>query len=121
MSEYVQDVDINIKAFVDNDFEIDDDGRCYIVNLIYIEEEDPVEARVDLDGVIENLIEHNNDLHGYQDLFSVAHELSRQAERLREVAGRFEDGGLGESHLQYVSSLYADGVFSSRLEDPEDL
>ena len=121
MSDYIQDVELNIKAFVDNDFEIDDDGWCYIVNLIYVEEEDPVEARVDLDGVIENLIEHNNDLNGYQDLFSVAHELSRQAERLREVAGRFEDGGLGESHLQYVSSLYADGVFSGIVEDPEDL
>ena len=40
MSDYIQDVELNIKAFVDNDFEIDDDGRCYIVNLIYVEEEE---------------------------------------------------------------------------------
>ena len=91
MSDYLQDVELTVNAFVDNDFEMDDDGKCYIVNLIYVDEEDPVEARVDLDGVVENLIEHNNDLQGYQDLFSIAHEFARQAERLRDVASRFED------------------------------
>lgn len=92
MSDYVQDLDLVVKAFVDNDIEIDDNGRCYIVNLVYLnEEDDPSEARVDLEGVIENLIEYHNDLQGYQSLYAVAHELARHAERLRDVAGRVED------------------------------
>ena len=88
----MQDVDLVVRAFVDNDIEIDDNGRCYIVNLIYTNDEDePYEAKVDLDGVIENLIEYYNDLQGYQGLYAIAHEFSRQAERLRDVAGRVED------------------------------
>jgi len=92
MSDYVQDIDLVVRAFVDNDIEIDDNGRCYIVSLIYTNDEDePIEARVDLDGVIENLIEYYSDLHGYQTLYTIAHELSRQAERLRDCASRFEN------------------------------
>ena len=88
----MQDIDLVVRAFVDNDIEIDDNGRCYIVSLIYTNDEDePIEARVDLDGVIENLIEYYSDLHGYQTLYTIAHELSRQAERLRDCASRFEN------------------------------
>lgn len=88
----MQDLDLVVRAFVDNDFDIDDNGRCYIVNLIYTNDEDePYEAKVDLDGVIENLVEYYNDLHGYQTLYSLAHEFARHAERLRDIASRFED------------------------------
>lgn len=88
----MQDIDLVIRAFVDNDFEIDDNGRCYIVNLVYTNDEDePYEARVDLEGVIDSVIEYGNDLQGYQALYSLAHEFSRHAERLRDVAAAFED------------------------------
>ena len=92
MSEYMQDIDLVVKAFVDNDIEIDDNGRCSIVSLVYTSEEDePVEARVDFDGVIENLVEYYSDLRGYQTLYTIAHELSRHAEHLRDCALRFEN------------------------------
>lgn len=88
----MQDIDLVVKAFVDNDIEVDEDGRCYIVNLVYTsEEDDPCEARVELDGVIENLVTYYSDLQGYQTLYVIAHELSRHADRLRDCASRFED------------------------------
>ena len=123
MSDYTQDLELVVKTFVDNDFEIDDNGRCYIVNIIFTTDEDePQEARVDLDGVVENLIECHNDLQGYQDLFSIAHEFSRQAERLREVAGRFEDRCAdrpGQRHTVLVSDI--DGVVTNWGPDTDEL
>ena len=92
MSDYMQDIDLVVRAFVDNGIEIDDTGRCYIVNFIHTnDDEEPVEAKVDFDRVIENLIEYYNGLQGYQTLYAIAHELSRQAERLRDCASRYEN------------------------------
>lgn len=92
MSDYKQDVDLSIRAFIDNDFEIDKHGRCSIVTLIFLEDdEEPVEAQVELEGVVDGLLEFYNDPHSYQKLYALAHEFSRQAERLREVAVRIED------------------------------
>lgn len=92
MSDYMQDIDLVVRAFVDNDFEIDPDGRCYIVNLIYTNDDDePYEARVDLEGVIDSLIDGRDNLQGYQTLYAIAHELSRHAQRLRDIAGAVED------------------------------
>lgn len=88
----MQDIDLVVRAYVDNDFEIDDNGRCYVLSLIYAgDEEEPYETRVDLDGVIQNLAEYYNDLQGYQTLYALAHEFARHAERLRDVASRFEE------------------------------
>jgi hypothetical protein len=92
MSDYMQDIDLVVKAFIDNDIEIDEDGRCFIVTFVYTSEEDePVEARIDFDGVIESLVEYYSDLQGYQKLYVIAHELSRHADRLRDCASRFEN------------------------------
>ena len=88
----MQDIDLVVRAFIDNDIEVDADGRCYIVSFVYThEDDDPHEARVDLDGVIENLVEYYSDLQGYQKLYVIAHELSRHADRLRDCASRFEN------------------------------
>lgn len=95
MSDYGQDIDLVVRAYVDNDFEIDDEGRCYVVSLIYTNDEDePYEASVDLEGVIDSLVDYYGDLAGYQKLYALAHEFSRLAERLRDVAGRVEDSDL---------------------------
>lgn len=92
VSNYKQDVDLTVRAFVDNDFEIDKHGRCSIVTLIYLEDdEEPVEAQVELEGVVDGILEFYDDPNSYQKLYSLAHEFSRQAERLREVAIRIED------------------------------
>ena len=122
MSTY-QDIELNIKTFIDADFEIDDNGNCYVVSLIYTtDEDDPVESKVELEAVVDSLIEHLDDVGGYQDLFSIAHEFSRQAERLREVAGRFEDRCAdrpGQRHTVSVSDI--DGVVTNWGPDTDEL
>ncbi len=83
----MQDIDLVFRAFVDNDIEVDDNGRCFIVNLVYTnDEDDPYEAKVDFDGVIEGLIEYYNNLQGYRSLFTITKELSLKDERLCECA-----------------------------------
>ncbi len=92
MSDAAQELDIIVKATVDNDIEVDDDGKCFIVSLVYLDEPDePQEIRVSFDSVVDSLQEFYKNLDGYQKLYSIAHELSRQAERLRDTASCFED------------------------------
>lgn len=123
MSDYTQDLELVFNTIVDNTFEIDDNGRCYIVTAIFtMDEDDPHQVYVYLDGVIDGLIECRNDVNGYQDLFSIAHELSRQAERLREVAGRFEDRWVdrpGQHHTVVLSDL--DGASTNWGPDTDEL
>lgn len=112
MSTY-QDIELNIKTFIDADFEIDDNGNCYVVSLVYTtDEDDPVESKVELEAVVDSLIDHLDDVGGYQDLFSIAHEFSRQAERLRDAASRYEDIRDGIEPQKHTISLFG-------VDDPD--
>lgn len=88
-------VSIEIPITVENDLEVDSEGQFFILTFIFPQdEEDSVEARVLFDDIIESLIEFHADepgASGYGQLYLIANELSRYAERLREVAGRMED------------------------------
>jgi hypothetical protein len=92
MSEYGQDIVLGVPIHVDVDFEIDADGECSVVAIIYNDDdEDPVEVFVNFEGVVESLIEYHGDVTGYQKLYCLAHEFSRMAARLREKAVLIED------------------------------
>ena len=92
MSDYKQDVELGFKAYVDNDFEIDENGHCSIVTMIYLgDEDDATEVHAELEAVVDGLLEYLDTIGSYQKLYALAHEFSRQAERLRVVAGRIED------------------------------
>ena len=92
MSEYGSDITLELPIHVDHDFDIDADGICNIVTFIYVgDEDDATESRVDLEGVSDEISEFYGDINGYQKLYSIAHEFTRLAERLRATAGRIED------------------------------
>lgn len=92
MSDYGQDVNLSVPMFVDADFNINRDGVCSIVCLIYSGDEDePYEVHVDLEGVVESCIEFYAEDADYQRLYSLAHEFSRMAEMMREKACLIED------------------------------
>tara|TARA_B110000971_G_C19739426_1_gene376790 strand:- start:136 stop:450 length:315 start_codon:yes stop_codon:yes gene_type:complete len=92
MSEFGSDITLEIPVHVDHDFEVDADGISYIVTFLYIDDdEDAIETRVSLEGVTDDLCEYYGDIDGYQRLYSIAHEFSRVAEKLRSTAGRIED------------------------------
>lgn len=84
--------ELNISIYCTNEFEVDENGNSNIVNVIYVgEDDDPVEIRVDMADVVEEMVEEYGDLDGYQYLYMIAHELSRHAETLREKASYIED------------------------------
>ena len=92
MSECSADLTLEVSANVDFDIEVDDHGVCYLVALIYVDDDDdPQEARVYLSGVTDAVKEFLVDSGDYTQLYVVAHELVRQGEKLREVARNMED------------------------------
>lgn len=101
MSEAQADVELSVPVYVDNDIEVDDNGICRIVSLIYVgeEQDECVEARVDLSAVIDEIIEFYRDSHSYHQMYMVAHELARSAERLRSVAVTIEDSETAVSDM----------------------
>lgn len=95
MSEFEEKLvqaELNISIYCTNEFEVDENGNSNIVNVIYVgEDDDPVEIRVDMADVVEEMVEEYGDLDGYQYLYMIAHELARHAETLREKASYIED------------------------------
>lgn len=85
--------ELNVPIYCTNEFDVDEDGNSYIVNVIYVgdDEDDPTEIRVELEDVIEEMIAEYGDTDGYQFLYMVAHELTRQANALRSKANYIED------------------------------
>jgi hypothetical protein len=91
-------VDIEIPVTVENDLEVDSDGRFYLQTFLFPnDEDDSVESRVLFEDVIENLIEfYRNDMTstGYGQLYQIANEFERHTDKLREVAGYMENRSL---------------------------
>jgi len=85
--------ELNVPIYCTNEFDVDEDGNSYIVNVIYVgdDEDEPTEIRVELEDVIEEMIAEYGDTDGYQFLYMVAHELTRQANALRSKANYIED------------------------------
>tara|TARA_R110000823_G_C15653047_1_gene471188 strand:- start:56 stop:376 length:321 start_codon:yes stop_codon:yes gene_type:complete len=92
MSEYGSDVEHTTSIHINHDIDIDDDGISSIVTFIFIDDsEDPLETRINLEGVTDELCDEFGDLNGYQHLYNIAHEFTRLSEKLRESAMRVED------------------------------
>jgi len=84
--------ELTVPIHLTNEFDVDRDGNSYIVTVIYAgDDEDPSEVRVSLDDVINALADDYSDPEGYQQMYLVAHELSRCSEELRERASYVED------------------------------
>lgn len=94
---------LELPIYIENDFEVDDNGVCSILTVLFVDDdEDAQEFRVNLDRLVEDYIDWNRDngYEGYQQLYSVAHEFARHAARMREVAVQLEDSEL------HVGDLY---------------
>ena len=86
MSEYGSDVEHTTSIHINHDIDIDDDGISSIVTFIFIDDsEDPLETRINLEGVTDELCDEFGDLNGYQHLYNIAHEFTRLSEKLRLI------------------------------------
>ena len=76
---------------VENDFDVDDDGISYILNNVYVAEEEHHEIKVRLDEVTCSFIDLYGDVKNFDQPYIIAHALSRVAEIPREKAINIED------------------------------
>ena len=85
---------LELPLLVENDLEVDNDGRFYVVSYIFPDEsDDSIEIRIEFDQIIDNLIDFYREEQGpasYGQLYLIAHELDRHAHTLRDVAGLME-------------------------------
>ena len=51
MTEFSTEALLQVPIYVENDFDVDDDGISYILNNVYVAEEEPHEIKVRLDEV----------------------------------------------------------------------
>lgn len=88
------DIALPVQCYVENDLEVDDDGVCSLVTLLFIgEDEDPIDVRMPFEAVTELVIDTHREfgVDMYRSLYSIAHELARSAEKMRSVASQMED------------------------------
>lgn len=89
--------EISVPVYVEADLETDDHGVLSVVVLLFPDnDEDAVETRIEFEEIIENLIEFYEEDAGFRQLYAVAHELRRMADRLQDTAARLEG-----SYMQY--------------------
>ena len=92
MSDHGQDVVLQLPVYIDVDLDIDADGICSIVTLLFEnDDDDPRETSIELESVVEAVTEYYAHKAGYQKLYCLAHEFSRMAEIMRENACLIED------------------------------
>lgn len=87
---------IPVPVSVDTDLVIDDDGYFYLSLDVYLNEneDESHEIKIPFSELVDDLLvfyKEEYGVDGYKTLYSVAHELSRQAERLRESAQIMEE------------------------------
>jgi len=91
---------IELPILVENDLEVDNDGRFFVVSYIFpAEDDESVEIRVEFEQIIDNLIDfyrEDQGPSGYNQLYLIAHELDRHAHSLRDIASLMEGRYTGE-------------------------
>jgi hypothetical protein len=84
-----------IPLWVDVDLEVDEDGQLAVVIDLTVDEFDEITIKRPLFEIVEGLLDDSD----YQMLYTVANELVRESERLREKAQRIEDSTANVSDL----------------------
>lgn len=83
--------EITVPLYVEADLETDDHGVLSLVVLLFPEnEEAATETRIEFEEITENLIEFYEEEAGFRQLYAIAHELRRMADRLYDTATRLE-------------------------------
>ncbi len=85
---------LELPLLLENDLEVDNDGRFFVVSYIFPDEsDDSVEIRIEFEQIIDNLIDFYREEQGpagYNQLYLIAHELDRHAHSLRDIASLME-------------------------------
>jgi len=97
---------LEMSLLVENDLEVDNDGRFHVVSHIFLDDsDDSTEIRVEFDHIIDSIIDFasiEKGAAGYGQLYLIAHELDRHSNNLRDVAGLMEDKSVSDE-VEYES------------------
>ena len=114
--ELGDEISITVPIYMETEIECDNEGVCKINTLVYpdkeaSENEDPsAEVTVNFEDLIAGVIEYyqeENNADGRNGMYCIAHELSRQAEILRNKADIMDRG------------VYSDDLFDEEKVEPE--
>ena len=111
--------DLTVPIVTEIDLDINSENILNIIAYIFPRQEDTcAECRIEFEEVIDKLInyyETSEDRDNLNQIYSIAHELFRQAERLRAVASKIE-----ESEENYHPPLYEEDEVNGNSYDMEE-
>lgn len=111
--------ELTVPIVTEVDLDINSENILNIVAYVYPRQEDNgAECRVEFEEIIDKLInyyETQRDRDNLNQIYSIAHELSRQAERLRAVASKIE-----ESEENYHPPLYEEDEVNGNSYELEE-
>lgn len=111
--------ELTVPIVTEVDLDINSENILNIVAYIYPRQEDTgAECRIEFEEIIDKLInyyETQRDRDNLNQIYSVAHELTRQAERLRDVASKIE-----ESEENYHPPLYEEDEINGNSHEMEE-
>jgi hypothetical protein len=94
MTQSSESTTLELPITVENDLEVDNDGRFYLISYLFPDtSEESVGIRILFDDVIDSLLEFYQEEtgpSGYGQLYLIANEFERHTDRLREIAGYME-------------------------------
>tara|TARA_R110001592_G_scaffold7406_1_gene41528 strand:+ start:687 stop:1010 length:324 start_codon:yes stop_codon:yes gene_type:complete len=91
MSDVGEDVLLEVPVFVEYSLEVNDDGILQIKNKIWLDEEAASEISVPFYRIADAVVDSERTEQNFTHLFAIANDLTKEAERIREVAMKIED------------------------------
>ena len=107
MSDFGVSLELEVPVYLEHDLEVDDDGTLYLNSFLYLSDnDDSTEVRIEFQPIVETVIDIARDFgDGYKQLYGIAHEFERHADRMRDVASRMEDSLTNVGDLFEVGDL----------------
>jgi hypothetical protein len=108
--DYGQDLNLEVPLFIDTDLEVDEHGVLNLKLFIYTDEsgDSPQTLNLPFYRMTDYIVESHDEEQDYQQLYSIANELVKESERIREVAERIENSTSAVADLfntAYVSPV----------------
>jgi|TARA_R100000951_G_scaffold36334_2_gene31095 hypothetical protein len=89
--DYGQDLTLEVPIFIDNDLQVDDHGVLNLSCTLYLDLDDgPQTFKVPFYSMTDAIVEFHTEEKDYNQLYAIANELTKESERIREVADQIE-------------------------------
>lgn len=83
--------DAGLPFYIDHDLQVNTSGTLFVQSTIEVGDIDRLTVLKPFYEIITDILDNVED--DYGELYAIANELNREAERLRELAQRIEDSG----------------------------